>query len=284
MIKCQILLVIILSVSLLVIATGVASAQPLESIQSPKQQLDRGITPYDVICRNGLILVERSSDKIACVYETTAQKMGWNVISLPASILDKTPNNQLNMDNSNKIIHETYGTLITTAAKLNASLSATIPNSVSINETFDIQYVWTEDPVYGYFSNTVENDYNILSMATSEVEFVNAKNNWDFDNCVKGALDKINQTSKNASDRTGTFSYKFVKSPGVVFTYPSIIIFGTDSSHVSIYAIDDGNGTIILEKMNNHGKIPYDPPCAQDEMIQSIVAAFENNAHNLTVP
>ena len=45
---------------------------------SPKQQVDSGVAPHDVICRNGLFLVERSTNEIACTHETTAQKMGWS--------------------------------------------------------------------------------------------------------------------------------------------------------------------------------------------------------------
>ena len=32
--------------------------------------------PHDVICKDGLVLVESSTSQIECIHETTAQKMG----------------------------------------------------------------------------------------------------------------------------------------------------------------------------------------------------------------
>ena len=52
---------------------------------SPKQQVDSGVAPHDVICRNGLFLVERSTNEIACTHETTAQKILVSVICHPFS-------------------------------------------------------------------------------------------------------------------------------------------------------------------------------------------------------
>ena len=38
--------------------------------------------PHDVICKDGLVLVESSTNQIECIHETTAQKMGgmWRVM------------------------------------------------------------------------------------------------------------------------------------------------------------------------------------------------------------
>ena len=74
---------------------------------SPKQQVDSGVAPHDVICRNGLFLVERSTNEIACTHETTAQKMGWRVISQPIPILEETNVSFQDTLNSNKTVKKT---------------------------------------------------------------------------------------------------------------------------------------------------------------------------------
>ena len=76
-------------------------------ILSPKQQVDSGVAPHDVICRNGLFLVERSSNEIACTHVTTAQKMGWDVIFQPMSILEETNVSFQDTLNSNETIKKT---------------------------------------------------------------------------------------------------------------------------------------------------------------------------------
>ena len=74
---------------------------------SPKQQVDSGVAPHDVICRNGLFLVERSTNEIACTHETTAQKMGWRVISQPIPILEETNVSFQDTLNSNETVKKT---------------------------------------------------------------------------------------------------------------------------------------------------------------------------------
>ena len=76
-------------------------------ILSPKQQVDSGVAPHDVICRNGLFLVERSTNEIACTHETTAQKMGWRVISQPIPISEETNVSFQDTLNSNKTVKKT---------------------------------------------------------------------------------------------------------------------------------------------------------------------------------
>ena len=71
----KILVIILLTISI-TMTTSISYAQISEQIPSPKKQLDSGVAPHDVICRNGLFLVERSMNEIACTHETTAQKMG----------------------------------------------------------------------------------------------------------------------------------------------------------------------------------------------------------------
>ncbi|MCJ8306300.1 MAG: hypothetical protein HRU07_04540 [Nitrosopumilus sp.] len=46
----------------------------------PKKQLESGILPEDVLCRDGKVLVIRDNGNPACVRELTAVKMNWNII------------------------------------------------------------------------------------------------------------------------------------------------------------------------------------------------------------
>ncbi len=98
-----ILSILILSIMSLTIMTGIAYAHYAEYIQSPKKQIDSGINPYDVICRNGLLLAERSSNMIACVNQIAADKLGWKIIKIDFSANDaNTTNTSENTTNTSE--------------------------------------------------------------------------------------------------------------------------------------------------------------------------------------
>jgi hypothetical protein len=49
---------------------------------SPMKQLEYGILINDIECKNDIhVLAKRPNDKIACIYETTAEKLGWKIIN-----------------------------------------------------------------------------------------------------------------------------------------------------------------------------------------------------------
>ena len=102
----KILVNILLTISI-TMTTSISYAQISEQILSPKKQIDNGIAPHDVICRDGLVLVESSTNQIECTHETTAQKMGWRVISQPIPILEETNVSFQDTLNSNKTIKKT---------------------------------------------------------------------------------------------------------------------------------------------------------------------------------
>ena len=60
--------IIILLITSVIVLAGVSYAQISEQISSPKKQIDTGIVPHYVICKNDLLLVERPNGKIACVH------------------------------------------------------------------------------------------------------------------------------------------------------------------------------------------------------------------------
>ncbi|MEE8181396.1 MAG: serpin family protein, partial [Nitrosopumilaceae archaeon] len=81
-------------------------AQELEIIASPKHQLESGILPDDIQCRDNRILVLRPNGNPACLTPQTAEKLmerGWT-ISL-TNVEDKKPTNTIpvDLDSSNII-------------------------------------------------------------------------------------------------------------------------------------------------------------------------------------
>ena len=47
---------------------------------SPKKQIESGVLPEDVVCRENRVLVIRDNGSPACVSEKTAEKKGWRII------------------------------------------------------------------------------------------------------------------------------------------------------------------------------------------------------------
>ena len=172
----KIFVIILLAISI-TMTTSISYAQISEQIPSPKQQIDNGVAPHDVICKDGLVLVESSTNQIECIHETTAQKMGWRVISQPIPILEKTNVSLPGAYNSNEMIGTLEDPLYSLSSPRNASFNVTFPNSVSINETFDIEYTWIADPRYGTPSNIDKKNSTVISMIALEIEHVNLKSN-----------------------------------------------------------------------------------------------------------
>ncbi len=51
------------------------------SIDSPKHQLESGIAPENIICKENLVLTIRTNGQPACVTERTADKLNWKIMS-----------------------------------------------------------------------------------------------------------------------------------------------------------------------------------------------------------
>ena len=295
----KIFVIILLAISI-TMTTSISYAQISEQIPSPKQQIDNGVAPHDVICKDGLVLVESSTNQIECIHETTAQKMGWRVISQPIPILEKTNVSLPGAYNSNEMIGTLEDPLYSLSSPRNASFNVTFPNSVSINETFDIEYTWIADPRYGTPSNIDKKNSTVISMIALEIEHVNLKSNGSdfsfsklisktpelefvsvrgdemFYECRKQGYDRINITSDNVDDQTGTFSYKFTQYPSTDFIFPPISISSTDA-YVSISATNVGNGILNLERIYPPHEIIYgDLSCTKIETTCSINVTSQN--------
>ena len=59
---------------------------------SPKKQLDSGVLPEDVICRDDRVLVERTNGNVVCVYVNAAERLGWKIIENGVTFAPETSN------------------------------------------------------------------------------------------------------------------------------------------------------------------------------------------------
>ncbi len=169
--------IIFLMTASIIIMTGISYAQFSEQIPSPKKQIDNDVAPYDVVCRNDLLLVERSIDNIACVSENTAQIFNWHIIdpSSNTTTKDSEPSSEefysdgphtlaeALFEQSFKHRQDTSPSIFTPSLPVaypsiftpwpvaypNGSFSnlayvdAIFPQSVSVGDAFTIEYSWS---------------------------------------------------------------------------------------------------------------------------------------------
>lgn len=71
----------IIFLSLLVLLLPFAFASPLNFEESLKQQINEKLPKNEILCKNNShILVERTNEKLACVYLSTAEKLNWKLV------------------------------------------------------------------------------------------------------------------------------------------------------------------------------------------------------------
>jgi len=82
-----------------------------QSIDSPRKQMESGITAEDVVCKSGFTLMIRISGDAACVTPTTAEKLtnaGWGTIekefSSNSEITETESTNEEESENTGKDI------------------------------------------------------------------------------------------------------------------------------------------------------------------------------------
>jgi hypothetical protein len=82
-----------------------------QSIDSPRKQMESGITAEDVVCKSGFTLMIRISGDAACVTPTTAKKLtnaGWGTIekefSSDSEITETVSTNEEEPENTGKDI------------------------------------------------------------------------------------------------------------------------------------------------------------------------------------
>ena len=133
--------------------TCISCTQISEQIPSPKKQIDNGVAPHDVICKDGLVLVDRGADKIACIKKTSIQNTHWNLIEKPYFKLANSEINTTSVQNTlsknaslnNMYPYDVKSHIPPTFHPLwEGNFSITVPSSVLVNETFDLEYTWTK--------------------------------------------------------------------------------------------------------------------------------------------
>ena len=98
-----------------------------------------------MICRDGLVLVDRGTGKIACIKETSIQNTNWNLIEKPYSKLVNSEINTTSVQNTlskNIVPDKTRLSQTSYFPTSKGSFSNTFPNSVLVNETFVLEYTW----------------------------------------------------------------------------------------------------------------------------------------------
>ena len=267
----KIFVIILLAISITVI-TSISYAQISEQIPSPKKQLDNGIAPHDVICRDGLVLVDRGVDKITCIKETSIQNTHWNLIENPHSeLIDSKINNSVqNTSLKNSINDKTSSSKImksfSTAPSFHREtgfFSTTFPNSVLVNETFVLEYTWMRnmsDDADRYFQlcdnvpkNTVcgetANTSNVMLLVSPDLEFVDTMQTPRPATCYKFITGYINSESANDQDRTGNFSLKFTKIPDQ-YKALSLWLSFIDGTITVFDVISNEDGVININEIN----------------------------------
>ena len=262
-------------------------------------------------------LVQSSLEKKEMFHSSASEILhGMAILKIP--ILKKQ---MFHYQTNNSLVGTLEDPLYFLQTRSNASFNVTFPNSVSINETFDIKYVWIADPRYGTPSNIDKKNSTVISMIALEIEHVNLKSNGSdfsfnklvrktpelgfiyhklvtkelelelvsvrgdemFYECRRQGYDRINITSDNVDDQTGTFSYKFTQYPSTDFIFPPISISSTDA-YVSISATNVGNGIINLERIYPPHEIISGDPCVKIETNSPANATSQNKTNTLSEP
>ncbi len=80
-------------------------------VGSPNYQLESGVAPEDILCKEERVLVIRTNGDPACVTEKTADKKGWNIIAIefaPKESISTQRENYLNSLNFGLVSDESF--------------------------------------------------------------------------------------------------------------------------------------------------------------------------------
>ncbi len=145
----QILFILTLIIILSTVTISTTYAQPSDYVQSPKKQLDSGTMPHNIVCRDDLLLVDRGMDKIACVSEKTAQKLGWSVLTNTQHTEIKYPavNTSRETNANDGKITITSGSHQSFINLVSPFISLEVSRDIKINETSIINYTvdWLDE-------------------------------------------------------------------------------------------------------------------------------------------
>ena len=248
----KILVIVLLTISI-TMTTSISYAQISEQIPSPKKQIDNGVAPHDVVCRDDLILVDRGMNNIACVKKTTAQKMNWGIIN--NTLVEKS---NIVKNNEMDIVFETITSTHNSnghgigSSYLPPMASFTFPRNVTVGETFFINYTidWVDEngtllypTLYSDGSNV---DFRPLILATNEFSVLN--NSFNFlrvmaDKNTTHMLAFYNGDSISFSNETIINSIEIQLTENMMYPIDTMYIFAGRLLQLQLF---DNNNSIGL--------------------------------------
>ena len=249
-------LTIILLTTWIIFMTGTSYAQISEQIPSPKKQLDNGVAPHDVVCRDDLILVDRGMNNIACVKKTTAQKMNWGIIN--NTLVEKS---NIVKNNETDVVFETITSTYNSnghgigSSHLPSMTSFTFPRNVTVGETFFINYTidWLNENGTLFNPTLYSNDSNIgftpFILATNEFSVLN--NSFNFlhvmaDKNASHMLAFYNGDSISFSNETITDSIEIQLTENMMYTLDTMYIFA--GRLLQLQLIDNNNSIGLIPR------------------------------------
>jgi len=104
-----------------------------DTIPSPKKQIESGVSPEDVMCRENRVLVIRDNGKVACVKESTSEKLRWNIIKIEFTQKETITTHHITMKNNTELTYNTESHLLEN--QNDATSESDISNIKSIPKT-----------------------------------------------------------------------------------------------------------------------------------------------------
>lgn len=176
------------------------------SFDSPLYQSQNGIDPTDIQCNENLVLVLRANGSPACVTETTADKLGWDIVKI-FGIVDITPSaieptiSQVNYEFP--LSSKTMKTEISSEPiSWYADFDVTISNLPKVGETAEITVTVTN-----------LDELDVSTMFLNPYIYIDFSDNFEFVNNTSGKISKTLVLPVNATE-TLSATVKAVK-PGM---------------------------------------------------------------------
>ncbi len=256
-------------------------------IQSPKKQLEQGVLPEEIQCREDRILVNRDNGGIACVRESTAEKKNWEILKVDFTITETNPQHDEIVD-----IAEVISSVKTSDAKITVSnyqdndaviselgssnfwpqYNLTFPEQVRIGEPFDVvldySYIVPDiDAGYEDYEKRCEEyscgDINLHISRPDYVELINRSDyelisrntNTEYLPHRTGESGFIPDSFDNTGPQQETFTF-VINEPTIDYNYGAIYsgFYNMDP----IYFHVSNNGIVYLsdQKMESIGEGP----------------------------
>ena len=255
----QFLTISLIVMSLTIMSSIVYASLP-EHIQSPRQQIESGIMPNEITCRDDLIRVMRNNGDVACVSEFYAKKLGWSQIpNIPHQLIIYVDEHALIDHENNNFITVKYedtrdpGILYSPSFLAKPYSTVTYPEKIHFGVPFNITISWQffkinevgEIDLVKLFPFDYHPETELTILTYSPVEFLNPGYTLSiYDNYMK-----IISTHKNVYqyNETRIFSESLTFNVSKLATMPErdqISILLSESSY-QIYIKKIENGTIL---------------------------------------